>query len=71
MSAQNGTGMAQRVLANGVQDGAIFWARCLVLMVNGDLFQRFQNEGTNPDANVGGEDVHQTEPSQYFEAMDV
>lgn len=36
-----------------------------------DLFDALEHEGADPDAEVGGDHVHQTETRDYFEAMDV
>lgn len=71
MCAKYLAAMAQRMLANRIENGTVFWVWCTILMVDGDLFERFGDEGTNPDANVCGTNVHQTETGNHFEAMNV
>lgn len=36
-----------------------------------DLLDAFQHQGTDPDAEIGGHHVHQTETGDHFEAMNV
>lgn len=41
------------------------------LMMLRDLLDAFQHQGTNPDAEVGSDHVHQTETGDHFETVDV
>ena len=41
------------------------------LMMLRDLLDAFQYQGTNPDAEIGSDHVHQTETSDHFETVDV
>ena len=36
-----------------------------------DFLERFANQGPDPDANIGGQTMHQTEARDGFEVVDV
>lgn len=40
-------------------------------MVSSNLFERFIDQGLDPDTDVGCHDVHETEARYNFEAVDV
>lgn len=61
--------VAQRVLPDVLQYDRVFRLRAAALMVGRDLLERFQHQRANPDADVGGHDMHQPEPGQHLEAM--
>lgn len=42
-----------------------------VSMINGDFLNIFENQSTDPYAQIGGNHVHQTKTCNHFEAMDV
>lgn len=45
--------------------------RRIIVKVTCDFFQTLQNERTDPDAEVGRYDVHQSEPGDHFEPVDI
>lgn len=53
------------------EDNAIFRGDALVAVVHGDLLERLQDEGADPDTDIGGRNVHQSEAGEHFEAVDV
>lgn len=40
-------------------------------IVNSDFLQRLQHECSDPNANVGRDNMHETETSEYLEAVNV
>lgn len=71
LRSHHGTGMAQRMRPNRFENRTVIGIRTATLMVQNDFLQRFEYERSDPDANVGGTNMHQTETGKHFEAMDV
>lgn len=71
LRAHYGAGVAQRVRSDRLEDRTVIGIGAASLVIEDDLLQRFEDERTDPDANVGGANVHQAEAGEHFEAMDV
>lgn len=50
---------------------SLLWFRNSSLVMDGDFLEGFQDKCSYPNTQVGCSDMHQTESSQYFKAMNV
>lgn len=65
--------LPQTVVAD-VDDTVVSVVDAVVAIIDAvvsDLFKRLPHQSSYPDADVGGQTVHQTKPSDEFELLDV
>lgn len=70
-SSHRHSSVNQSVLTQVFSNLVVFWVITTSEIVTSDFLQRLQHQSADPNADVRGNHVHQSESSQNFEAMDV